>query len=338
MPLPLLILIPAILAGGAGIGAGIHGGLKMHRASKRIKEAQVKDKGNLERLESSNIACSEAMDRLGTHEMEILASFDEFSDLFERIHNRPNFAELKIGSLTVPKFNKEEIENASVGANILLGSLGAATLGTAGAFAASGATTAAVAALGTASTGTLISSLSGAAATNATLAALGGGSLAAGGGGMALGSAVLGTATLGVSLLVGGIILDMCASSLEGKADKTIEAMQENERQINKICRYLGRLKPIAKKYDSVLMQVNGIYRNKLAALRSILEKCPQKTVSWHELSATEKTTVQNLVLLVGLLYNMCKVQLVKHESCNGLNIINQDEIDKALEQASSVL
>lgn len=111
-------------------------------------------------------------------------------------------------NINLPEYNPEELQKAYVGAEVLLGALGGATLGTAGGFAAAGATTAAVTALGSASTGTAIASLSGAAATNATLAFLGGGSIAAGGGGIALGSAVLGASTLGMGVLLGGFIFN----------------------------------------------------------------------------------------------------------------------------------
>lgn len=52
----------------------------------------------------------------------------------------------------MPEYNPEELQKAYVGAGVLLGALGGATLGTAGGFAAAGATTAAVTALGSAST------------------------------------------------------------------------------------------------------------------------------------------------------------------------------------------
>lgn len=339
MPLPLLILIPAAIAAVSGVGAGIHGGVKMNRANKKLKEAQTRDKANLDRLEQTNITCCTIMDQLGMHEMEILASFGEFSSLFERLHHRPEFNDLKIGDVTIPRFNKKEIEEASVGANVLLGGLGGAALGTAGAFAASSATTAAVMALGTASTGTAIASLSGVAATNATLAALGGGSLAAGGGGMALGSMVLGGATLGVGLLIGGVIFSVAGSHIEGKADKAYKAMEDNEREINRICVFLNDLTRTAKKYDSVLMQVNGIYRNKMATFRSFMSAFPEVDVDWHQLTEKQKTTVENLVMLVGLLYKMCKVQLViQGSSVSGLNQVNHKDIDDAINRASSVL
>ena len=112
------------------------------------------------------------MDRLGKLELEILQSFQKFSDIFERIQNKPEFRAFKHGDVTIPTYSPEDLKKVSVGAGVLLGGLSGAALGTAGGFAAAGATTAAVMALGTASTGTAIASLSGAAATNATLAAL----------------------------------------------------------------------------------------------------------------------------------------------------------------------
>ena len=152
--------------------------------------------------------------------LKILNDFKDFSDAIEKIQNRPEFKEYKIGGVALPKYNKEELNKVSVGAGVLLGGIGGAAVGTAGGFAAAGATTSAVMALGTASTGTAIASLSGAAATNATLAALGGGAVAAGGGGIALGTSILGAATLGVGLLVGGVIFSATGSKLSDKADE----------------------------------------------------------------------------------------------------------------------
>lgn len=338
MALPLLILIPSAIAALTGAGAGVNGGSKMKKANDTLKKAQEQNKKNLSRLETSNKACLNAMDLLGRHEMEILASFKEFSQLFERLHNRPEFKELKIGEVQIPAFDPKKIEEVSVGASLLLGGLGGAALGTAGAFAASSATTTAVMALGTASTGTAIASLSGVAATNATLAALGGGSLAAGGGGMALGSMVLGGATLGVGLLVGGVIFGITGARLSKKADEAYAAMKENEAKINPIVTYMVDLKRTATKYDNMLMRVNSLYASRMKNFRTIMKGFPEKYVDWNELAHEEKRTVEALVLLVGVLYNMCKVQLVK-QSASGeqLNQVNHDAVKAALKEAESV-
>lgn len=339
MALPLLLLIPAAIAAVSGIGVGIHGGVKMNRANKKMKEAQERDNANLSRLETTNKETCYYMDKLGRHEMEILASFSEFSELFSRLHNRPEFKDITLGNVRIPPFNRKAIEKASVGASVLLGGLGGAALGTAGAFAASSATSAAVMALGTASTGTAIASLSGVAATNATLAALGGGSLAAGGGGMALGSMVLGGASLGVGLLIGGVIFSVSGYRLEGKADKALHTMQENERRINQICDYLNELIPVAKKYDSVLMKVNAIYRDKLSAFKWFMSNFKEHDVDWNQISVKEQSLIGVLVMLVGLLYEMCKVKLVKQSGNNiDTNTVNHKDINKSILSAEEAL
>ena len=235
MPLPLILGIGAAIAGAGGLGAGIHGGLKMKEANDTLKEAKIRNDKNIAVFERSNKATLASMDKLGKFELEIINSFESFAVVIEQIQNKPVFNKIDSKGVKIKTYTPEELKNVSVGAGILLGGLGGAAAGTAGGFAAAGATTAAVMALGTASTGTAIASLSGVAATNATLAALGGGALAAGGGGMALGTAVLGGATLGVGLLVGGIIFNITGSKLSDKADEAWYQMLKAEEKIKKI-------------------------------------------------------------------------------------------------------
>ena len=345
MPLPFIIGAIAAVAGAGGIGAGIHGGIKMKEASDTVKAAQRRNEQNVAHLETSNSETLETMDTLGKHEMKIISSFQRFSVAFEQIKNAPSFAEINKDNVTLSVFTPKEVKDAAVGASVLLGGLGGAALGTAGGFAAAGGTTAAVMALGTASTGTAISALSGAAATNATLAALGGGSLAAGGGGVALGTAVLGGATLGVGLLIGGIIFSVAGSSVSSKADKAWNQMLENETKINSICDYLERLKSIAEKFDSALCKVNDVYLNYLSALentieeqrkkKSLLARLFSKKVDFNKFSDEQKRTTENTALLVGLLYDMCKVQLVeKSENESELNTINEDVANQQIEKS----
>lgn len=339
MPLPLIIGIGAAVAGVSGVGLGIRGGMKMKDANDKLKKAQQRNENNGKRLERMNEIACKSMDILGNNEMRILADFQEFSDLFEQIKNRPNFAEITIGEVRIPEFKGEDIKKASVGASVLIGGLGGAALGTAGCFAASGATTAAVMALGSASTGTAIASLSGAAATNATLAALGGGSIAAGGGGIALGTTILGAATLGVGLLVGGAIFSFTGSSLSGKADEAWEQMEKNERKINEICNYLADLDRTAISYNTLLSKMKYHYNRQLIKMRKIVyQNEVNSKVEWNSLSFEDKRIIENMVLIVGVLYNMCKVQLVNKVSGSEYNSINKQAINKAKMDANTVL
>ena len=338
MPLPLILGIAAAVAGTTGVGLGIHGGVKIKQANDKLKEAQKRNNSNNTRLERMNQSACRTMDVLGENEMKVLSEFQQFSDLFERIKNRPEFADVKIGNVSIPKFAGEEIKKASVGASVLVGGLSGAALGTAGGFAASGATTAAVMALGTASTGTAISALSGAAATNATLAALGGGSLATGGGGIALGTTILGAATFGVGLLVGGVIFSCTGSKLSSKADEAWEQMISNERKINDICNYLYDLQRTAERYNGTLLRMRSLYFKQLTKMRNVIESYSEKRVNWYNLSMEEQLIIENMVLIVGVLYNMCKVKLVRKSNSSDHNIINKTKISKAEKDANDVM
>ena len=161
MPLPLILGGAAAIAGAVGIGSAVHGGVKMKEANDTMKWAESKHRESITGFETQNKKTTADMDRLGKKELEILDSFQKFSNIFEQIHNRPEFKPYEKENVSIPAYNAEELKQVSVGAGVLLGGLGGAAVGTAGGFAAAGATTAAVMALGTASTGTAIASLSG---------------------------------------------------------------------------------------------------------------------------------------------------------------------------------
>ncbi len=337
MPLPLIIGAAAAAAAAAGVGSGIHGAVKMKEASDTSKAAQARNDSNVKKLESTNKSTMNQMDEVGKCEMEILASFKKFMDTFEKIKNRPDIAEISKDKVTLSNFTPEEVKNAAVGASVLIGGMGGAALGTAGGFAAAGATTAAVMALGTASTGTAIASFSGAAATNATLAALGGGALAAGGGGVALGTAVLGGATLGVGLLVGGIIFNLTGSSLSEKADEAWRMANENEKKINGICSYLEKLKSSAEKFLSQLKKVSEVYDSNFKKLDYFVNVINRD--DYNDYAPGEKLIVKNTCTLVALLYKMCKVELVKKSANeNEQNSVNSEAIVSSINDAEKVL
>lgn len=337
MPVPLILGAGAAVAGAVGIGNAAHGAVEMKSAGDKSKSAEDRHKKNTARLEEHSKITESTMDELGKYELQILESFQKFSDTIERIQNKPVFKEYQKDGVALPKYDKERLESVSVGAGVILGGLGSAAVGTAGGFAAAGATTSAVMAFGTASTGTAISALHGAVATNAALAFLGGGALDVGGGGMALGATVLGGATLGVGLLVGGIIFNITGSKLSDKADEAWRQMISAEEKINAICDYLSELEKTAGEYlDSLRMAFKQYERN---------FQCVSMTVNdfgetdWECFSEEEKLATENAVLLVGLLYKMCQVNLVQKAEKEGeLNTINKEDIDRSISDSDKVL
>ena len=337
MPLPLIIGGLAAVAGVAGVGSGIHGGVKMKEANDTMKVAKSKQEKAVALFDQRNSETTELMDSIGKQELEILKSFDTFSDIIEKIQGRPEFKDYKRDGVKLPDYVAEELKKVSAGAGVLLGGIGGATVGTAGGFAAAGATTSAVIALGTASTGTAISSLSGVAATNATLAALGGGSIAAGGGGMALGTAVLGGATLGVGLLVGGIIFNVTGSKLSNRADEAYKQAKRTEEEVNRIVGYLDELSSAAKSFKISLTDIEKQYRKRLSTLDYVVNFSEKK--QWYQFTEKEKQMTENAILLVGLLYKMCKTNLViRNQDGDGINVVNKSEVNTIVKDANKIL
>lgn len=336
MSISILLLGASALAGAAGVGGIAKGGSQVLKANSTMKELQVQHQQNLARLEKRNKECVRDMDKLGRKELEILKSFQEFSTVFEKIKNRPEFAKIQKQGICLPQYDGEELKKASVGANTLLGGLGGAAAGTAGGFAASGAATAVVMALGTASTGVPIASLSGAAATNATLAALGGGSLAAGGGGMALGTTVLGAATLGFGLLIGGVIFGITGGKISSDAKKAQKEIEKETQQTEEICNYLLDLQGTANRYGRKLDEVGSMYHEHMEKLKWMVVM--QGRADWDWYTEPEKQLVNNTALLVKLLYDMCKVELVqKSEEEDAMNTINTTGLKEQYQKVEQV-
>ncbi|MBU3193091.1 hypothetical protein [Clostridium algidicarnis] len=337
MPLPFILGAAAAIAAAKGVGSGIHGAKKMKDANDTMKSADSLHKRNIRRFDETSEATNTAMDKLGALELDILKSFENFSDTIEKIQNRPQFKEYTKDGVKLPKYDKEALKNVSVGAGVLLGGLGGAAVGTVGGFAAAGATTSAVIALGTASTGTAIVSLSGVAATNATLAALGGGAIAAGGGGIALGTTILGAATLGVGLLVGGVIFSVTGGKLSDKADEAWEQMKKAEKTINLACKYLNSLKSTSIKYRQSLTAVRDKYNEMFGYVSYAVNNLHKR--DWNYFSQEERIATQNAILLVGLLYKMCQVSLVnKSNDESEINTVNKTAINESISNANNVM
>lgn len=328
-------MIPFLIAAAVGVGTGVHGAKKMKDANDTMKAADYRHKRNIEKFEETSKVTNKAMDTLGELELNILHGFDEFSDTIERIQNRPQFKEINISGVELPKYDKQELKQVSVGAGVLLGGIGGAAAGTVGGFAAAGATTSAVMAFGTASTGTAIASLSGAAATNATLAALGGGSIATGGGGIVAGMQVLNAATLGVGLIVGGVIFNVAGGKLSDKADEAWRQMKKAEETIDNICEYLNDLESSAIDYKKSIDMVYKKYKLNYKYLSEAVNV--NGKYDWNDFTTVEKKATQNTVLLVGLLFKMCQVSLVEKGEEEEINSVNHEAIEESINNAEVV-
>lgn len=335
MPIPLII---AGVAAGVGALAGIAGREIAKEAKDKMGGVGRRHKENIIRFEKTQVRSTAMMDALGRKELEVLGGFEKLFQLIEKIHYKPAFYFYDNNGLRIPKYNAGKLKKVSVGAEILLGGLESAAVGTAGGFAAAGAATAAIMALGAAYIDGAVSEIPGVAAEIAALDAIGGGAVATGCDGRTLlGSTILSGGPFGVGLLGGGIIFSIAGASLSDNADEAWRQMERAEEEINKICKFLEMLDATAKRYYKALVIVKKIYADYIDKLARIIET-DGKTY-WNVFSKEEKHVTETTILLVGLLFDMCKVQVVfSSGNSTETNRINVAEINKKIVDAGKLL
>lgn len=326
MALPL-ILTPIILSAAIkGVDSISNGMDNLSFASSTSKELEKKYKLNIEYFEKKKLETTNFLDNLGKKELEIFESFERFAMVIEQIKNKPVFKKYTNDEFIIPEYNSEEIKKISMTAALILGGLSSVGVGIAGGIATGGITTTLISTLGTASTGVAIETLSGAAASNAILALLGGGTVTAGGGGVAVGSVLLGGATLGIGVLAGGVLFEKYTETIKEKIEKMYTEVDKTVAEINEICSHLEKLKEIATKFKGILILLNRIYQYNLLRLSMLVFKNEKK--DWDYYTEEEKKLVENTILLVRLLYNLGKTRLLLiPETENKIEEVNENGV-----------
>lgn len=148
-------------------------------------------------------------------------------------------------------------------------------------------------------------------------------------------TAILGVTTLGAGLLVGGFVFGLAGFGMADRADDVYSQACDTERKVNTICKYLNELYNYANKYIVSLKKVYSLYSQKLVEFAILVDKCNDYT----RFSESDDLLMTNLELLVGLLYDMCRVNLViKTNDKNGINKVNTGKVDSSINKADEVL
>ena len=340
MPLPLIPLIlggASLIAGALGLGGTLSGKEKIEKAKRRIEDAKAKYERKERELEREHKKATAVLDDLGKSRLEIRESFKRFADAFEKIQNRPEIIQGREEHFSFSTDNLRDIKQDSVSAwEILLGLTGSAVAGGAAGGAAATVTFGLVGLFGTASTGTAIGSLTGAAATKATLAWLGGGALSAGGWGMAAGTAVLGGLILGPAVFAIGWMTDSKGDEALEKAREAEREVEKAVRKINKAVSFLRNLSELASALLDELKITHALYEQKVTLFEQLVERCDD----WNRFSEDDKVLLDNNIMLVKLLSEMTKVDLLKKDDDTGellmeSSALRNDEVEKVVKNSS---
>ena len=154
--------------------------------------------------------------------------------------------------------------------------------------------------------------------------------------GAAVGAVVLGTATNGISLLIGGIAYKFAENRLAAKMAATRQELEKEKEQARQICNYMQRLQRIANRYRRCMDAVETIYHKHLQEFAKMVNV--QHRTDWDSLTTREKQLVENTVLLVNLLHKMCNVKLVeKTGEKDRLNTIDEAGVEDIIKEAGAI-
>ena len=124
---------------------------------------------------------------------------------------------------------------------------------------------------------------------------------------------------------------------MSDSAYEALSQVKKEREQINSIVEYLDELSQTAKKFEDSFTSIYQIYRKQLTMLSYIVDVLQKR--DWETFTEGEQAVTQNTVLLVNILYQMGKVELVlKAKDENSCNTVNTAAVNKSIHDAETVL
>ena len=140
----------------------------------------------------------------------------------------------------------------------------------------------------------------------------------------------------GVGLLIGGVIFGITGGKISSDAKKAQKEIEKETQQTEEICNYLLDLQGAANRYGRKLDEVGSMYHEYMEKLKWMVVM--QGRADWDWYTEPEKQLVNNTALLVKLLYDMCKVELVqKSEEEDAMNTINTTGLEEQYQKVEQV-
>ena len=298
----------------------IVGGIASIIFARRIEKCNEKAIIIKQQIEEKQIESNRLMDRLGSLELDIMESFDDFANVLEQLKERPDLNKNFFGKKKIPFIDVNEFRDLSSSASAIKQVVKNSADGVVGCVATGGGVGVALAVLEAVSAGT------GGSTGAALLGAITSGSAAQ------LSLSLL-SPLLGIGVLVGGGIVFVKGFTLSGKALKVNKEVKELEKKANQIIANLNTIDEFSKQYYDMLKELKGYYDISFSSIKRAVEEGRDK-----KLTKEEMMKLENSIILVDLLCKMCKVQFVTQaETKEGINYVNEKDIKGALQNARAV-
>jgi hypothetical protein len=297
--IPLGLIALGTTTGVGGVVSGVLGGWKMKDAESIAAAARKRYEESRSLTEERVGEINERIRQYGDQQAEARrAVIERMGSFIERHHQQvTQSAAQLLDGIDAEHRDIEAFSGALTADPNWIKGAGMAALTGVGAYA--GIPTA-VTALGAASTGTAITSLSGAAAQSATLAWLGGGSLAAGGGGVALGTAALGVVTIGPTMLVGGLTLNV-------QGEKALTQAKEKEAEVAVAVADQAAFRSFLDVVETRTDEVSGVLAELVSRAEGVLTTLEQLDFDPKQ----HATDFQQALTLTFAVRDLCRVPLI---------------------------
>ena len=260
-----------------------------------------KYKKNANRLIRSTTNTSKELEKMEKLQLEILKDTSDFSDVIGMIRNRPQFKEINIKGVKLPELTLEDLAIKSKNAGKLLSKYSTPEIGVSGLLVTPEVKT----------------------------------------------NGFFGHELPFLENSVAGIEVEMALSKLSGlslfqalgskESDKIYEMSKEVdkiEEKINQVIPNLDMIKSSANSFYNALLNVREVYLKEFNIVRGVVEKY----CDYSEFLKTEKMALKNATLLIGILYQMCKVKLLKTDNMEVECIELNEEVDEKKEASNKVL
>lgn len=154
------------------------------------------------------------------------------------------------------------------------------------------------------------------------------------GAGAGLGIAVCGLniLALGPGIFIGGIGLLVAGGHIKKKAIANHKQAKQLAQDVNIIIKKYDKLADAATLLEQHISSVFTQYEKQMSKMKEILSK---KTV-WSAMSKKEQANIKNVILLVGMLFKLCKIELIV--KTNNVESICSEEVKNIGTEVESVL
>ena len=260
-----------------------------------------KYKKNSNRLIRTTTNTTKELEKMEKLQLEILNDTSDFSDVIEMIQNRPQFKEINIEGVKLPELALDDLTIKSKNAGKLLAKYSTPEIGVSGLLVTPEIK----------NNGFFGHELP------------------------FLENSVLGNEVeLAINKLSGVALFQAIGSKESDRIYEMSKEVDKIEEKINQVIPNLDRIKNAANNFCNSLMSVREVYLKEFCIVKGVVEKY----CDYSEFLKTEKMALNNVTLLIGILYQMCKVKLLKTDNMDVEYIELNEEVQKKEEESKIVL